>query len=435
MCVDPEIFLFILYMALIGAGIGCVTGMIPGIHVNTLAALMLASYAALETFLSGFVPMQDAAVCIAACIVSASTVHSFVDYVPSVFVGAPDPDDVVSMLPGHRLLSEGKGMTAVRSAAIGSCIGACASIALAIPMQLVLSFGLGDYLDSITAMVLTSVIMLMLFHEKDPRNVLWAIALLMLSGLLGLACMDLRIPCSGIIPEGTLLFPLLTGLFGMPAMIQSTGNASAVTQTDEDRYPVGPIPGLKGVITGYLTGWFPGITATTGAVISNTVTPEKGPEGFIAMTASIGTSASVMMIITLSITGNGRSGAMIAVGEILGDSIVGVMNEYFLMLLFAAAVASVLGYHLTIACGRLMSAIVSRTDMSSVNRICIALIVILVILMTGPWGLVILVLSTLVGFVPVRMNIGRIYLTGCLLIPTLMTHLGIRDAVLSFLCG
>ncbi len=61
---------------------------------------------------------------VACCIFAASTVHSFVDFVPSVFIGAPDPDEALSVLPGHRLLMEGRGMAAVRAAAVGSAVGA-----------------------------------------------------------------------------------------------------------------------------------------------------------------------------------------------------------------------------------------------------------------------------------------------------------------------
>ena len=67
------------------------------------------------------------------------------------------------------------------------------------------------------------------------------------------------------------------------------------------------------------------------------------------------------------------------------------------------------------------------------NKLCILLILALVFLMTGPYGLAILLISTLMGFLPVRLGISRVYLTGCLLIPALLSSLLIRDAVLSFL--
>lgn len=424
-----DILLFILYMSVIGAAIGTFTGLIPGIHVNTLSAIMLASYPALESLLSGLIPEHSIAICVSACIVAASVVHSFVDYVPSVFIGAPDPDDVMTMLPGHRLLSEGRGMVAVRAAAIGSCIGTCISVLLAIPLQLILFAGLGDYFDSVTSLILMMVILIMILRERTVRNALCAAAVLLISGMLGLAVMDLNIPSEGPFGEGTLMFPMLSGLFGIPTMIQSLRSPKTSAQTDYEKHPVGPFPALKGVITGALTGWFPGITATTGAILSSTITPERRPEDFISMTASIGSSAAVMMIVTLSITGKGRSGTMMNVSEILGDSVIGPVNDCFLLLLLSAAIAALLGYQITIACGKLASAIASRFEMDRLNRFCLVLMIILVFIFTGPYGILVLAISTFIGFIPISMGIGRYHLTGCLIIPTLLTYLGIRDAI------
>ena len=420
-------------MSLLGAAIGTFTGLVPGIHVNTLAAMMLAGYPFLSDILSAFIPSELMPICISSCIMSASIVHSFVDYVPSVFIGAPDPDDVISALPGHRLLLEGRGMAAVRSAAIGSCVGACASIVLAIPLQLILMSGVSDYLDSITAIVLIAVIAAMIMHEKDRKDVFWCFLIILVSGLLGLICMDLEIPCEGLIIGSTMLFPMLTGLFGMPTMLQALRNPVIERQDDDCEYPVGPIPGIKGVITGVLTGWFPGITSTTGAILSDSITPEKEPEGFIAMTASVGTSAAIIMLVTMSITGHGRSGTMIIIGDILGDSIIGMMNTFFLLLLLTAAFAAFLGYCSTILCGKMMSKVINHIDTLILNRFCIILIVSLVMLMTGPFGLLILAVSTALGFLPIRLGVSRVYLTGCLLIPALLSALSVRVEFLSFL--
>ena len=420
---ETEIILFIVYLSIVGACIGTFSGLMPGVHVNTLSALMLTFYPNLEEFLSTFIPPDHIPVCVASCVISAAIVHSFVDFVPSVFIGAPDPDDVLSMLPGHRLLSEGKGMVAVRSAAIGSAVGACASIAIAIPMQYLLIIGLGEYLDSLTVAVLLIVLLVMIFHESTIGKGVWALILIILSGLLGYFCMNIDIPCKGLFGYGNILFPLLTGLFGMPALLQSLKKTKLTKQTDDERYPVGPIPGIKGVITGCITGWFPGITATAGAIVSSTVTPEKRPEGFISMIASIGTASAVMMLITMSVSGKGRSGTMLVIRDILNDSVIGFMNPSFLLLLFSVAIATLLGYNLTIFSGKMMSSLISKIDIVTVNRFSIILVVSLVALMTGPFGLIILAISTIMGFLPISAEISRVHLTGCLIFPTLLNLL------------
>ena len=152
----PFSILICVVCSIVGAGMGLFSGLVPGIHVNTLASVMLASYPAMEELLSGIVGEGRAAAAVSCCIMSAAVVHSFVDFVPSVFIGAPDSDDHVAMLPGHRLLLQGRGMAAVRAAAVGSLVGASAAVTLAVPLQWVMMAGCEGFLDGLTPVVVTA---------------------------------------------------------------------------------------------------------------------------------------------------------------------------------------------------------------------------------------------------------------------------------------
>ena len=107
---DPAIVSFVIIASIIGASLGTFTGLMPGIHVNTLASIMLVSYPVMESALSGLVNQEYVSILVCCCIMSASVVHSFVDFVPSVFIGAPDAEDAVSILPGHRMVLQGRGI-------------------------------------------------------------------------------------------------------------------------------------------------------------------------------------------------------------------------------------------------------------------------------------------------------------------------------------
>ena len=74
--------LILLIALFIGCAVGIVTGLIPGIHVNTIAILVLAVLPFLSKYFS---PLALAILFISMCIV-----HSFLDFIPSVFMGAPD---------------------------------------------------------------------------------------------------------------------------------------------------------------------------------------------------------------------------------------------------------------------------------------------------------------------------------------------------------
>jgi putative membrane protein len=418
---DLLVIALVIGFSLIGSSLGLFTGLVPGIHVNTLASLMLIAYPVLDSALEGSLPDGYTAIMICSLIMSASVVHSFVDFVPSVFIGAPDAEDAISILPGHRLLLAGKGMVAVRSAAVGSLIGCSSAILLAVPLQFAMSNGAADLLDPLTRYVILAVMGVLLWNEFRKGAIVLGIACMILSGLLGLAVMRLPIPCTGIVGiEGTLLMPMLTGLFGLPVLLESSEEGKVPKQCDDGMDPVGMVPGLKGVFMGTIAGWFPGITSTVGATVSSTMMPDRTPERFISTVASIGTVTTVLSLVTLSVSGGGRSGTVIVIGDILGDSISGFMSESFMLLLLSASMAAAIGYRLTIMSGSMATGLLSRIDQRLLNRLVICILVAMVVLTTGPWGVVILAGALLIGFVPVSCNMGKTSLCGCLLLPVVL---------------
>lgn len=402
----------------LGAAIGTFTGLVPGIHVNTAAAILLGSYPLFSEFFGPFCGGPSGCqLMVSCCILSVATVHSFVDFVPSVFIGVPDEENILSVLPGHRLLLMGQGMRAVRAAAIGSMIGSVSAILLAIPMQWLMLSGGKEFIDHFTTGVILLALVMVVLTSRNPAA---SFVFVILSGLIGYAVNSWDIPVYGLLGGGTLLFPLLTGLFGIPPLLDDSPGHRRIRQYDDGKDPVGTGPGLKGVGAGLVAGWFPGITSTAGAAMASAFSEERDPARFISMTASIGTVTSVFSIVALSVSGSGRSGACIAVRDIAGDAFSGFCSEAFLAGLVCMAFAAGIGYGATIGCGKLMVKISDRIPGSALSNAVLVLIVLLVLLMTGPFGLVILVVATAMGMVPPALGISRICLTGSLMVPVLL---------------
>ncbi len=417
---DPYLIAICMLFSLLGCAVGVVTGLIPGIHVNTMASLILVLYPGLSGLMMQYLEQDYVAIALCCLIMSASVVHSFMDFIPSVFLGAPDAEDAISMLPGHRLLLKGQGMVAVRSAAIGSLIGCSAAVILAIPMQYLMLAGLANNLDNFTKIVLLAVSALILYNEFKRGNIVMGSIAFLLAGALGWMVMKLPIPASGVMGDGTLLMPMLSGLFGLPTMLTAAEGKPFPKQVDKLKDPVGLIPGLKGVIMGSVAGWFPGITSTVGATISATIMPDRSPERFISTVASIGTVTTVLSLVTLSISGGGRSGTVIVIGQILGDSITGFATVPFVMMLIAASAASLIGYILTIGFGRAIATFLSKCRQDIMNKTICVLLIVLTFCLTGPWGMVILLAGTLIGFIPVSNDTGKTVLCACLILPVLV---------------
>ena len=107
---------------LVGILFGILTGLIPGIHINTIAIFVVALSIYLTQYLDPLL--------LACFIASMSITHTFLDSIPAIFLGAPDADMALNVLPGHKMLLEGKGYEAVKLTVIGSLLALVLTIAI-----------------------------------------------------------------------------------------------------------------------------------------------------------------------------------------------------------------------------------------------------------------------------------------------------------------
>lgn len=528
--------LMVLYCTCAGAALGSFTGIAPGIHVNTLALIMLVSYPGIAGFMGltcgsfgigvGHVPLL-----VCCIIISASVVHSFVDAIPSVFLGAPDEGTVLSVLPGHRLLLSGKGLDAVACAAQGSLAGACLAIVLTVPMFLMMSapVDLYGHVEPLIPGVLVVVMVMLVMAEADDRRIsisidarrgsigrletisvpmmvprdgesirawgrlervsrkrfllhsgqgnwnvlaragtaagpaevsgVWkvrrnrprkkvsAFLLLLSSGLLGSLAMNAKLPLTGLWDgvDGNMLFPLLTGLFGLPTLLASVTSGRVPKQEALVGRDLETRAAIGGALAGGFVGWMPGVTSTTGTMIGSVVDPddddddERAARRFITMVSSVGTAAAVFGIVALAVTGKGRTGALLVVKQMLGAEGVGALSSATsaetILLLVSVFAAALLGYAITMRLGRLFAAKVGDIDLDRTTKFIVVSLVVMVLLMCGIPGLLLLLASTLLGLVPPRLRVNRVHLTGCLLVPITLFFFGLDLPFASFLGG
>jgi putative membrane protein len=148
--------------ALIGCFLGVISGLIPGIHVNLIVALpILIPGSATFLFCMGLV-------------------HTFVDFIPSTFLGVPEESTSLSVLPAHKLLMKGRGYEAVWLATLGGFLTSLCAVVL-LPLILLIS-GLYIFIDYIIPALLFLVLLFMLYTE---RKTTYGALIIFLSGMLG----------------------------------------------------------------------------------------------------------------------------------------------------------------------------------------------------------------------------------------------------------
>jgi putative membrane protein len=182
----------ILLAITIGCFFGIITGLIPGIHIN-LVSLLLVS---LSTYFLSFTNRLVLGVFIIAMAVT----HTFLDTIPSVFLGAPNSDTALAVLPGHRMLLEGKGYDAVKLTVIGSLlclISTSVFIILLIPVVPIIY----SFISPWIGWILICVVSYMILTEQKK---LYGLFVFLISGVLGIIVLNipnLKQP----------LFPMLSG--------------------------------------------------------------------------------------------------------------------------------------------------------------------------------------------------------------------------------
>ncbi|MDP3103996.1 MAG: tripartite tricarboxylate transporter permease [Candidatus Methanoperedens sp.] len=415
-----------------GFFLGIISGLTPGIHVNNFALILLALT---PLFLEmGFAPFY-----IAVIILSNSVTQTFVDIIPSIFLGAPEADTALAVLPGHQLLMEGRGAEAVRLSAIGSAGSVAASLLIAVPLGL---FFMNIYgtIDAYIGWILVLIAVLMIATENgevvEGQGSLahlkykgYAVILFFLSGMLGLFAFENTDKMAPLITFGepSILLPLLSGLFGASMLVLALMTRSEVPP--QQKNSMFALPGkriVRGIISGTAAGsfvaWLPGVSSAVGTIIARLlVREEKGEEAskeFIIALSGANTANAIFSLIALYTIHRTRSGAMVAINELTN---VDEWDMSVIILLLAVIVyVSIISYYTTIYLGDRISGMLSKIDYSKLCSAVLIILTLMVIMFTGWFGLVIFLISTPVGMVSSFAKIRKTHAMGVILLPVIL---------------
>lgn len=428
---DISITLLILSIS-IGFFLGIISGLTPGIHVNNFALILLALT---PVFLErGFAPFY-----IAVIILSNSVTQTFVDIIPSIFLGAPEADTALGVLPGHQLLMEGRGAEAVRLSAIGSAGTVAASLLIAVPLGL---FFMNIYgtIDAYIGWILVFIVAVMIATENgevvEGQGSLahfkykgYAVVLFLLSGMLGLFAFGNTDKMTPLISFGepSILLPLLSGLFGASMLVLALMTRSEIPPQQNNC--MFTLPGkriVRGILSGSAAGsfvaWLPGVSSAVGTIIARLLVREdKGEEAskeFMISLSGANTANAIFSLIALYTIQRPRSGAMVAIEGLVN---IDEWDISIIILLLAVIVyVSIISYYTTIYLGDRISGMLSKIDYSKLCLGVLVFLTLMVVMFTGWFGLVIFLISTPVGMVASFAKIRKTHAMGVILLPVIL---------------
>lgn len=391
----------ILLALLLGVAAGTFTGLTPGIHIN-LVALMLFIY-------SGTLLQLTSPIVLAVFIVSMSITHTFLDFIPSIFLGAPEESTALSVLPGHSLLLKGRGYEAARLTVTGSYVGLLLIVILT-PIFLFALPLIYEPSKKFIPFILIAASSFLIFREEKGKRI-FALFLFLISGILGIFTLNFY-----MIKEP--LFPLLTGLFGTSMLILSIKNRTAVPKQTLDCNKLDKkdvSTAIKSsVISAPLCSFLPGLGASQAAVLGSSFSKKMDERKFLVLLGIIGTLVAGLNFISLYAIGKGRSGTAVIIGKLIELDL-----NSTILLIAAMIVAGSIAVLLALYFARLFSMHIAKVDYQRLSIVILSFLVILSVVFSGFWSLVVLVTATSLGILASEFGIKKMHLMGCLILPVI----------------
>jgi putative membrane protein len=275
--------------------------------------------------------------------------------------------------------------------------------------------------------LLIFVVLLMIALERSWTGATWATVIFLLSGMLGLLALD-----TNFIRGDAALMPLLSGLFGASVLLPSIVGGSALPEQHAENEPLDMRANAKplcaGTAAGAITGIIPGVGPSQGTVLAQLATRSSGTDEFLVAVSGVNTSKTLFSFVALYAIGKARSGAAVAVGEIME---VGCTELVFLVgvALLAGGIAAVLELKL----GKLAAKHIEKVPYRALCIAVLVFIVALTVYYSGLAGLLVLATATAIGSLPAVTGVKRTHAMGVIMLPCILYFAGLNGSVLSAL--
>lgn len=408
-----ELILF----SLLGIILGTLLGLLPGLHLNNILPLFLS----LAFLISN--PYY-----LSVLIISTAIAQVFVSFIPSVFLGASEVDTGLSVLPGHRLLLEGRGYEAIKLTVIGGLS------ALSISILLILLFGnyfttLHNIFKPYLVYALAGVVIFMIFSEKQLKKMIAAFIIILLSGLLGILTLN-----SSLVSQQNVLFPIFAGLFAISTLLVSINEKSNLPKQQIDsEIRESKLNITKSIILGVVAGVLVGLLPAVGVSQAATFMQYLGGLGeartFLTTLSSINTANEVISLNSLYLVSNPRSGASVAIERILPEIYFNDILLFTGVILFASGGV----VPITLYLGKTLPQFLVKINYSKLSIIVISFLVFMILALTGFYGLLIGITATSIGLLCTYLGVRRSNCIGILLIPSIIFFSGLNPLIFTFL--
>lgn len=396
--------LILIIPVILGIVFGTLTGLIPGLHINMIASLMIVN---LTTLLLYFNKIE-----ISIFILSMAITHTFLDFIPSIIFGIPSEDTALSILPAHRLTLEGKAYQALFLSSIGSLASIIFLIILG-PIFFLTINSIYPLFQKITPYILLITILILILTEKKISKIFWAIIITLFAAGLGIIALN-----SPHAKQPLLI--LFSGIFGISTLLYSLKSNEKLPKQDLTIQFKANKNFFKSIFVGGLSASFcsitPGIGNSQAATLSTLFFKKINTELFIVTLGIINTTNFILSILTFYLINRARNGAIIAISQIQTTI---TLNQLILFLIITI-ITSILAFFLTLKLGKILIQFFTKINQKKFNIIIIILLSTIIISITNFFSTLLLIASISLGLLCIHLNIKRVHLMNVLIIPIII---------------
>ncbi len=429
--------LLLVAFSMLGVLLGTITGLVPGFHPNNVAFILLAISPAILAklhFLNALVAHSETTilVLVASIILAASVAHTFLNFIPAAFIGAPEGDTALCVLPAHQLLLEGRAYEATVLSATGSFGAVVFSFLLLVPFYFVFStFQFYEIIQSHMLYILIGISALLILTESFSETmeayqaILLSLFVFLLAGLFGYLILDMPVHAPFSF-RSTMLFPALTGLFGLSTILFSLFYTPDIPEQKIEEPELEPGEIAKSVVSGSVFGsmvsFLPGITSAHATVMAMLARRNRQPEQVITTLSGVNTSNVIFCLATLFLISRARSGTTIAISNLLHvqpwEMVIPPLALIYLLMV--VLMASACSFFITKYLGEQFSRFFVKLPYRKILMAIAVFLSVLVFLFTGVLGLFILLVAVCIGLIPIYFGVRRSNCMGVLLIPIII---------------
>lgn len=426
-----------LLWSLTGAGVAAGLSLFPALHIYNIAGIVLL----LTT--SGRLTLPAEA--LAFLFLGMITSYAIINTIPSIFLSAPDESTVFVVLPGQSYALQRRGYEAVLLTGIGGLGGLAALVALA-PVASRLLPVVRAILQPHLTWILWLIIAYMLLSEWPKgtdrasagwhrwwdgwRSLIAGLTTFLLSGLLGFVLMY-RSPLPLRVGYQNLL-PAFVGLFAIPWIVTNLIARIELPPQHIPRDIDAPWPVLlQGVFAGTAGGlfaaFFPVVTGGIGGLLAGQATAQRDSRTFLVAQGAAKVTYYVGGYLLFFVPGLHLTRGGMA--WMISTQYTSYMPEQYLLATGAALASGVLAFFFSLWLTRGIIALIARVKYWFLSWVTLALLLILVISLTGITGLGVCAVAAGIGTIPVMWGARRMNAMGILLLPIALNMAGAGDGV------